>query len=133
MVDREHWLHERVVLTFMRNSRFDKTLVHTASIDQNQLRVFGTHFALERYALSDYDPQCAVARLRHTGPPEAREYAPEMTNDEFRIAMILLDQTLDGMATMLGIGRRQIAHYRKDKAIPPHIAMSVRYLLPMAQ
>ncbi|WIJ23653.1 DUF2442 domain-containing protein [Devosia sp. RR2S18] len=58
------------------------------------------------------------------------ELAPvTMRNDEFRQAMDDLRLSLDGMAARLGIARRVVADYRKDRAIPPSIALATRYLL----
>lgn len=53
----------------------------------------------------------------------------EFTNDEFREAMSELDLSLDGMAASLGISRRLIASYRKDKPIPKHVGYATRYLV----
>jgi hypothetical protein len=52
-----------------------------------------------------------------------------LDNEEFRQAMDRLNLTLDGMASRLGIARRLVADYRKDKPIPKHIALATRYLL----
>jgi hypothetical protein len=58
------------------------------------------------------------------------ELAPaSLGNAEFRQAMDELSFSLDGMAARLGIARRLIADYRKDKPIPPSIAMATRYLV----
>lgn len=54
-----------------------------------------------------------------------------MENAEFRDAMDQLRLTLDGMAARLGIARRLIADYRKDKPIPKVIALATRYLLSL--
>ncbi|MEX6507158.1 DUF2442 domain-containing protein [Jiella sp. M17.18] len=51
-----------------------------------------------------------------------------MSNEEFRRAMDDLSMTLDGMAATLGIARRQVAAYRKDKPLPNYIALAVRAL-----
>lgn len=53
----------------------------------------------------------------------------DMTNVEFRQAMDDLRMTLDGMSATLGIARRTIAEYRKDKPIPPYVALAVRQLM----
>ncbi len=50
-------------------------------------------------------------------------------NDEFRQAMDDLGFSLDGMASRLGLSRRLIADYRKDKPIPPTVGLAVRYLI----
>ena len=50
-------------------------------------------------------------------------------NGEFRQAMKDLNLSLDGMAARLGIARRLVADYRKDKPIPPAIALATRYLV----
>jgi hypothetical protein len=50
-------------------------------------------------------------------------------NDEFRSAMDELGFTLDGMAARLGLSRRLIADYRKDKPIPETVGLAVRYLV----
>jgi len=55
--------------------------------------------------------------------------APALDNAEFRDAMDRLHMSLDGMAARLGVARRLIADYRKDKPIPKHIALATRYLL----
>lgn len=52
-----------------------------------------------------------------------------LDNRDFRLAMDKLDMSLDGMAARLGVARRLIAGYRKDKPIPRHIALATRYLL----
>lgn len=52
-----------------------------------------------------------------------------MTNSQFRTAMDALHLTLDGMAATLGVARRLIAAWRKDKPIPPYIALAVRQLM----
>lgn len=52
-----------------------------------------------------------------------------MTNGEFREAMERLHFTLDAMAARLGLSRRLIADYRKDKPIPKTVALATRYLL----
>lgn len=62
--------------------------------------------------------------------PSAEELAlGEMTNEEFREAMSLLEMSLDGMAHRLGLSRRIIASYRKDAALPPAVAMATKQLL----
>ncbi len=53
----------------------------------------------------------------------------DLSNDEFRNAMAALNMSLDGMAAHLGVARRLIAAYRKDKPIPRHVALATRYLL----
>jgi DNA-binding XRE family transcriptional regulator len=55
--------------------------------------------------------------------------AASMTNAEFRAAMGSLRFTLDTMASRLGISRRLIASYRKDKPLPKVVALATRYLL----
>lgn len=58
------------------------------------------------------------------------ELAPrELDNAEFREAMAQLRLSLDGMAMRLGIARRLVADYRKDKPIPRTVALATRYLL----
>jgi len=58
------------------------------------------------------------------------ELAPNsLNNEEFRGAMDELAFSLDGMAARLGIARRLVADYRKDKPIPPAIALATRYLV----
>jgi hypothetical protein len=52
-----------------------------------------------------------------------------LKNDEFRDAMDRLGFTLDGMASRLGLSRRLIASYRKDKPIPETVGLAVRYLV----
>ena len=50
-------------------------------------------------------------------------------NAEFREAMDKLEMSLDGMASRLGIARRLVADYRKNKPIPKTVALATRYLL----
>lgn len=52
-----------------------------------------------------------------------------LQNEEFRDAMDKLGYTLDGMASRLGLSRRLIASYRKDKPIPETVGLAVRYLI----
>lgn len=52
-----------------------------------------------------------------------------LDNAQFRDAMDQLQMSLDGMAARLGVARRLIADYRKDKPIPKSIALATRYLL----
>lgn len=52
-----------------------------------------------------------------------------LDNAGFREAMDRLQMSLDGMAARLGVARRLIADYRKDKPIPKYIALATRYLL----
>lgn len=62
------------------------------------------------------------------------ELAPkELGNDEFREAMSELRLSLDGMAARLGIARRLVADYRKDRPIPKTVALATRYLLEHRQ
>lgn len=59
-----------------------------------------------------------------------QELAPrELGNEEFRDAMSQLRLSLDGMAARLGIARRLVADYRKDRPIPKTVALATRYLL----
>jgi hypothetical protein len=50
-------------------------------------------------------------------------------NEDFRRAMDHLGMTLDGMAAALEVSRRLVADYRKNKPVPRHIGLAVRYLL----
>jgi hypothetical protein len=50
-------------------------------------------------------------------------------NDEFRLAMDELGFSLNGMAARLGLSRRLIADYRKDKPIPQTVGLAMRYLI----
>lgn len=50
----------------------------------------------------------------------------EMTNEEFRQIMDSLGYSLDGAAHALGIARRNVASYRKDKPLPPLVALATR-------
>lgn len=52
-----------------------------------------------------------------------------LNNAQFRQAMADLRLSLDGMAARLGVARRLIADYRKDKPIPQVIALATRYLV----
>jgi hypothetical protein len=52
-----------------------------------------------------------------------------LANAEFRDAMDRMKLSLDGMAAHLGIARRLVADYRKDKPIPKYVALATRYLL----
>lgn len=54
---------------------------------------------------------------------------PEFDNQAFRRAMETLGLSLDGMAARLGIARRLVADYRKDKPIPTAIALATLYLV----
>lgn len=54
-----------------------------------------------------------------------------LTNEEFREAMDTMTMSLDGMAGHLGIARRLVADYRKDKPIPKAVALATRHLLAM--
>lgn len=63
-----------------------------------------------------------------------QELAPkELGNEEFREAMSELRLSLDGMAARLGIARRLVADYRKDRPIPKTVALATRYLLEHQQ
>jgi hypothetical protein len=48
-----------------------------------------------------------------------------LSKEEFRAPMAQLDASLDEMAHRLGIARRLIAAYRKDKPIQPAVALAV--------
>lgn len=52
-----------------------------------------------------------------------------LRNEEFRDAMDRLGFSLEGMASRLGLSRRLIASYRKDKPIPETVGLAVRYLI----
>lgn len=52
-----------------------------------------------------------------------------LRNEEFRTAMDELGYSLDGMASRLGLSRRLVASYRKDKPIPETVGLAVRYLV----
>ena len=52
-----------------------------------------------------------------------------LQNEEFRAAMDQLGYSLDGMASRLGLSRRLIASYRKDKPIPDTVGLAIRYLI----
>lgn len=52
-----------------------------------------------------------------------------LENREFRAAMDELGYSLDGMAARLGLSRRLIADYRRDKPIPQTVGLAVRYLV----
>lgn len=52
-----------------------------------------------------------------------------LDNAQFRQAMVDLRLSLDGMAARLGVARRLIADYRKDKPIPQVISLATRYLV----
>jgi hypothetical protein len=54
-----------------------------------------------------------------------------LENADFRSAMEELGYSLDGMAARLGLSRRLIADYRKDKPIPETVGLAVRYLVDM--
>jgi hypothetical protein len=53
----------------------------------------------------------------------------QFDNVDFRRAMDTLSMSLDGMAEALGVSRRLVADYRKDKPIPKHISLATRYLV----
>jgi hypothetical protein len=50
-------------------------------------------------------------------------------NSEFRDAMNQLGLSLDGMAARLGVSRRLVADYRKDKPIPELVGLAVQQLI----
>jgi hypothetical protein len=52
----------------------------------------------------------------------------QMTAQEFKKCMVELNVTLDQMSEFLGIARRNVASYRANKPIPPHIALATRQL-----
>jgi hypothetical protein len=52
-----------------------------------------------------------------------------LSNDEFRSAMESLHMSLDGMAVRLGIARRLVADYRKNRPIPRTVALATRHLM----
>lgn len=52
-----------------------------------------------------------------------------LNNTQFREAMDSMRMSLDSMAAHLGVSRRLIADYRKDKPIPKTVALATRYLL----
>ena len=52
-----------------------------------------------------------------------------LSNDEFRSAMDTLHMSLDGMAVRLGVARRLIAEYRKDRPIPRTVSLATRHLV----
>jgi hypothetical protein len=68
-----------------------------------------------------------------TLPNEIVDAEACLSNIEFRAAMDLLQASLDEMAIQLGVARRLIASYRKDKAIPRTVAMAVRHLISIEQ
>lgn len=47
---------------------------------------------------------------------------------EFRKVMDDIDASLDMMAELLGIARRNAASYRKDLVIPPAVALAARHI-----
>lgn len=55
--------------------------------------------------------------------------AATLDNAQFREAMDEMKMSLEGMAAHLGVSRRLIADYRKDKPIPKAVALATRYLL----
>ena len=73
-----------------------------------------------------------MAKSFSVGHLELRELLV-MDAVEFRIIMRDLSATLDTMAEVLGVARRLIAGYRKDKPIPRHIALAARMLRATAQ
>ncbi len=52
-----------------------------------------------------------------------------LNNAQFRDAMDEMEMSLDSMAAYLGLSRRLIANYRKDKPIPKTVALATRHLL----
>jgi DNA-binding transcriptional regulator YiaG len=52
-----------------------------------------------------------------------------LSNDEFRSAMERLNMSLDGMAARLGIARRLVADYRRDRPIPRTVALATMHLM----
>jgi len=51
-----------------------------------------------------------------------------MDNREFRNLMDDLHLSVEALSVTLGLSRRLIADYRRDKSIPKHIALALRYL-----
>jgi len=54
---------------------------------------------------------------------------PSLSNADFRNAMDILQMSLEGMAVRLGISRTLIAEYRKNRPLPPYVALAVSYLI----
>jgi hypothetical protein len=52
-----------------------------------------------------------------------------MDNREFCNIMSDLNLSVEGLSALLGLSRRVIADYRRDKSIPKHVALSLRYLV----
>jgi len=52
-------------------------------------------------------------------------------NDDFREAMEELGLSLEGMAARLGVSRRLVADYRKDKPIPELVGLAVLQLMDL--
>jgi hypothetical protein len=55
----------------------------------------------------------------------------QMESAEFRWAMETMGLTLDGMAACLGLSRRTVADYRKNRPIPRSIALATNYLIDL--
>ena len=54
---------------------------------------------------------------------------PSLSNADFRNAMDILQMSLEGMAARLGISRTLIAEYRKNRPLPPYVALATSYLV----
>lgn len=52
-----------------------------------------------------------------------------LSNADFRNAMDILQMSLEGMAVRLGISRTLIAEYRKNRPLPPYVALATSYLV----
>ena len=86
--------------------------------------------AFENFAVGENGDCLVWASGEELSAVWLEELAPaSLDNEEFREAMTELGFSLDGMAARLGIARRLVADYRRDKPIPPAIAMATRFLV----
>jgi DNA-binding transcriptional regulator YiaG len=53
----------------------------------------------------------------------------QMTNQEFRSALGKLGLTVEEGAAHLGVSKRSVAGYRRDREIPRSVALAVRFML----
>lgn len=133
-----HWLDDGAILIVVRGSPLDEIARDASRLaSARPIVIAGIPFDVVDVKALPADPSCTRVRLKRQGdgmvvggPSDKLTAAmAKMTNHDFRIAMAILGLSLDAMAAVLGIGRRQVAHYRKDLPLPPHIALAVRQLL----
>lgn len=139
MTVESHWLEGGAILIVTRQSPLDAIARDAYRLgSERPISIAGISFDVVGVKTLPVDPRCTRIRLqRYQGAAVAVD-APdkmlaaesaEMSNHDFRNAMSMLGFSLEQMARVLGIGRRRVAHYRKDLPLPPHISLAVRHLL----